>query len=415
MQPGARPRRTAGDGRPAGHVRAGARVRLSARGADPRRAAARVPVDRAPAADRRRRARVPRARDLYRGRRSLLWIVPAGRAAGGAGARRLREVEAAPRRCCCRDTRSRPGAATWATFSPSTTSSPCPTTRGQRDVRRRVAARAARAAVRATGRSRGDSVACAWSGCCWRVYFRHRQFGWYFEFKLLAFIGPLLSADRGGRSRRPAALQRAGVGRAVRLHRLAPPWPSSTRPATSSRRRRSQLKRVGHLAAQGRIDPPRHGPPLQLWGAYFLASRPLCSQLPLLDTDYAHVPVSRKADYIVATLTKATPGRRDRPGAPHQCRLPPVPREPGRPRASATARSAGWTGSSPEPGTARARPSASAPAGASSRQLPRGGSVPGAASVPRVSPPGPAAAAPARGRSRPPRSTGIVPSRLIRR
>jgi hypothetical protein len=33
--------------------------------------------------------------------------------------------------------------------------------------------------------------------------------------------------------------------------------------------------------------------------AYFLDARPLCSQLPLLGTDYPHVPVSRKADYIV--------------------------------------------------------------------------------------------------------------------
>jgi hypothetical protein len=37
----------------------------------------------------------------------------------------------------------------------------------------------------------------------------------------------------------------------------------------------------------------------QLWVAYFLDARPLCSQLPLLGTDYPHVPVSRKADYIV--------------------------------------------------------------------------------------------------------------------
>ncbi|MGI8505414.1 MAG: hypothetical protein ACR2MK_01175, partial [Solirubrobacteraceae bacterium] len=34
---------------------------------------------------------------------------------------------------------------------------------------------------------------------------------------------------------------------------------------------------------------------------YFLASHPLCSLLPLLGTDYPHVPLSRKADYIVAT------------------------------------------------------------------------------------------------------------------
>ena len=48
-------------------------------------------------------------------------------------------------------------------------------------------------------------------------------------------------------------------------------------------------------------------PPLQLWAAYFLDSRPLCSQLPLLGTDYPHVQASRKADYIIATLANGRP------------------------------------------------------------------------------------------------------------
>jgi hypothetical protein len=37
----------------------------------------------------------------------------------------------------------------------------------------------------------------------------------------------------------------------------------------------------------------------QLWVAYMLAGQPLCSQRPLLDTSYPHVPVSRKADYVL--------------------------------------------------------------------------------------------------------------------
>ncbi len=48
-------------------------------------------------------------------------------------------------------------------------------------------------------------------------------------------------------------------------------------------------------------------PAAQLWGAYFLASRPLCSQTPQLDTDYPHAPYSRKADYIVVILGYPTP------------------------------------------------------------------------------------------------------------
>jgi hypothetical protein len=34
--------------------------------------------------------------------------------------------------------------------------------------------------------------------------------------------------------------------------------------------------------------------------AYFLGGQPLCSQRPLLETSYPHVPISRKADLILA-------------------------------------------------------------------------------------------------------------------
>jgi hypothetical protein len=36
-------------------------------------------------------------------------------------------------------------------------------------------------------------------------------------------------------------------------------------------------------------------------------ARPLCSQTPLLATDYPHVPISRKADYIVTTYSSPRP------------------------------------------------------------------------------------------------------------
>jgi hypothetical protein len=48
-------------------------------------------------------------------------------------------------------------------------------------------------------------------------------------------------------------------------------------------------------------------PPQQLWAGYFLVSRPLCAELPLLGTDYPHVPLSRKADYIVAARPLGRP------------------------------------------------------------------------------------------------------------
>jgi hypothetical protein len=56
--------------------------------------------------------------------------------------------------------------------------------------------------------------------------------------------------------------------------------------------------------ASVRLDIP---PPQQLWGAYFLAGRPLCSQLPLLDTDYPHVAVARQADFILALTGARAP------------------------------------------------------------------------------------------------------------
>jgi hypothetical protein len=37
----------------------------------------------------------------------------------------------------------------------------------------------------------------------------------------------------------------------------------------------------------------------QLWVAYFLARQPLCSESPLMGTSYPHVPVSRRADYVL--------------------------------------------------------------------------------------------------------------------
>ena len=40
-------------------------------------------------------------------------------------------------------------------------------------------------------------------------------------------------------------------------------------------------------------------PGYQLWAAYFLAAHPLCSQRPVYDTTYPHVPISRAADYVM--------------------------------------------------------------------------------------------------------------------
>jgi hypothetical protein len=133
------------------------------------------------------------------------------------------------------------------------------------------------------------------------LYLRQRSYGWYFHFKLLAFIGPLV-------------LLTAAVG-ATRLRRAGPAALAALCVATTG----SAVAQIGDTGLQlGAVTTELSGwaaalpkgvsirldmwAPDQLWAAYFLDSRPLCSQLPLLGTDYPHVPISRKADYIVAMV-----------------------------------------------------------------------------------------------------------------
>jgi hypothetical protein len=138
------------------------------------------------------------------------------------------------------------------------------------------------------------------------VYLRQRQYGYYFHFKLLAFIGPLVMVVAAVGA---ARLRRWG---AVALAVLA---------VTTAQSTVAELADTGYQLPQTTIQLtgwarslPRGAsirldmwPPLQLWAAYMLAPRPLCSQLPLLNTDYAHVAVSRKAGYIVASLAVGRP------------------------------------------------------------------------------------------------------------
>ena len=48
-------------------------------------------------------------------------------------------------------------------------------------------------------------------------------------------------------------------------------------------------------------------PTEQNWIAFMLHAHPLCSQHPLLNTSYPHVPISRKANYIVTPVGAAVP------------------------------------------------------------------------------------------------------------
>ena len=164
------------------------------------------------------------------------------------------------------------------------------------------------------------------------MYLRHRQYGYYFHFKLLAFIGPLvmvMAAVGAARLRRwgavaLAVLAVATAGSAVaELAATGSQLPQAT----------IQLASWAPLAARGRLGPAGHVAAAAAVGRLLPAlPRRLCSQLPLLDTDYPHVAVSRKADYIVATQAAGRPVDAVGPVLRHERGLPPVPREPGRPR-----------------------------------------------------------------------------------
>jgi hypothetical protein len=150
-------------------------------------------------------------------------------------------------------------------------------------------------------------------GIALSAYLRHRQFGYYFEFKLLAFVGPLVmlvAALGAGR------LRRAGVALLAILVIATAGSAFSDLKATGYQLPQATIQ----LSAWARSLPANASirldmwPPQQLWAAYFLDGRPLCSQQPLLGTDYPHVAASRKADYIVATLAYGRP--KDAAGAP---------------------------------------------------------------------------------------------------
>jgi hypothetical protein len=138
------------------------------------------------------------------------------------------------------------------------------------------------------------------------MYLRQRAYGYYFHYKLLAFIGPLVMVVAACGA---ARLRRWGVA-ALAVFSVATAG-SMVAELTDTG---SQLPQVTIQLASWMKTLPRGAsvrldmwPPLQLWAAYFMASHPLCSQQPLLFSDYPHVAISRKADYIVSFVTRGRP------------------------------------------------------------------------------------------------------------
>ena len=136
--------------------------------------------------------------------------------------------------------------------------------------------------------------------------FKHRDYGFYFHFKIMAFVGPLivvLAAVALARHRR-AGTAILGLWLAGALVAAA-----QELKVTNYQLSQDTVELRGWAAglpegASIRLDM---WPPRQLWAQYMLAARPPCSQTPLLNTDYPRVPTSRKADYIVVASGRRRP------------------------------------------------------------------------------------------------------------
>jgi hypothetical protein len=131
------------------------------------------------------------------------------------------------------------------------------------------------------------------------LWFRPRDYGWYFHFKALAFTGPLavlLAAVAVSRLRRGAAIALAALvwlAVVAAKDELELTFDQNPPAITQLADLDAQLEPGASVRLD--VDPSR-----QLWVAYFLHGQPLCSQRPLLETSYPHVPISRKADYVLA-------------------------------------------------------------------------------------------------------------------
>lgn len=149
------------------------------------------------------------------------------------------------------------------------------------------------------------------------LWFRARQYGYYFHFKLLAFVGPLILALVAAGAAKVKPL-RAGVIGAVLLGTMAMSAAAHEIGSTFDELPKTvlQLQVIDRALPPGRSVRLDVDPQEQNWTAFMLHGQPLCSQHPLLGTNYPHVQTSRKAEYILTK--KDAPRPVDAIGAPVQ-------------------------------------------------------------------------------------------------
>ena len=130
------------------------------------------------------------------------------------------------------------------------------------------------------------------------AYFRTRNYGWYFEFKALAFVGPLLVACACVGT---ARLRRAGPVLLALLVLAAAASGKQEVRVTGHQLERSEiaLRKFDRALPPGASVRLDMAPNEQIWVAYMMSGQPLCSRLPLLGTSYPRVRYSRIADYIL--------------------------------------------------------------------------------------------------------------------
>jgi hypothetical protein len=158
--------------------------------------------------------------------------------------------------------------------------------------------------------------AAALFGVAAAIYFRPREAGWYFHYKALAFVAPIivvLAAVGLGRLRArwmavAALLFLIAVTRAGAQYELNDTFDQVSRDLLELKRVDARLPPSDSI----RLDMQPNG--RMQWAGYMLSGQPLCSQRPILATAYPHVAVSRAADYVLVSRDLRKPF--DATGAP---------------------------------------------------------------------------------------------------
>ena len=133
------------------------------------------------------------------------------------------------------------------------------------------------------------------------LFFRPRDYGWYFHFKALAFVAPIAIAVAAvGLARLQwawvsaiALIALVGAARTGAADEIGDTFDQLPKSVLEMRAVDAKLPPGDSL----RLDIPADG--RMLWAGILLSGQPLCSQKPVLETSYPHVAVSRAADYVL--------------------------------------------------------------------------------------------------------------------